>query len=259
MSLIIASICNNKGGVGKSTTAVNLAAYLALRGKKVLVIDLDPQGAATVGLGAQPWELKSQMYDVFIKGIPIKDVVLNTEVPNLQLAPCNLDLSGVEPELATQMAKEFILVDRMRGLEGYDYVIIDNPPTLGLLTINSLMASTDLLIPVQCEFYALGGMAQLMKVIDMTNEVRDRMKMGTKPSRHILLTMYDGRTNLCKLVVDKVREMFSSEVFNTVIPRNIKLAEAPLNGKPICLYAPDSPGAEAYKQLAEEVLNGNQG
>ncbi len=259
MSLIIASICNNKGGVGKSTTAVNLAAYLAQSGKKTLVIDLDPQGAATVGLGAHPWELKSQMYDVFIKDTSIKDIAIATEVPNLDLAPCNLDLSGVEPELANQIAKEFILREKVEKLEGYDYVIIDNPPTLGLLTVNSLMASTDLIIPVQCEFYALGGMAQLMKVIDMANQVRERMKMGAKPNRHVLLTMYDSRTNLCKLVVDKVREMFTSDVYKTVIPRNIKLAEAPLSGKPICLYAPDSPGAEAYKKLAEEVLHGHQG
>ena len=243
--------------MGKSTTAVNLAAYLALSDKKTLVIDLDPQGAATVGLGAHPWELKSQMYDVFIKSTPIKDIVIDTEVPKLQLVPCNLDLSGAEPELANQIAKEFILRDKIGELTGYDYIIIDNPPTLGLLTVNSLMASTDILIPVQCEFYALGGMAQLMKVIDMANTVRERMKMGEKPKRHVLLTMHDGRTNLCKLVVDKVREMFTSEVFVTVIPRNIKLAEAPLSGKPICLYAPDSPGAEAYKQLAEEILHGN--
>lgn len=243
--------------MGKSTTAVNLASYIALSGKKTLVIDLDPQGAATVGLGSQPWELKSQMYDVFVKDAPIKDIILNTEVPNLYLAPCNLDLSGVEPELVNQIAKEFILREKIRELEGFDCVFIDNPPTLGLLTVNSLMACTDLLIPVQCEFYALGGMAQLMKVIDIANQTREKMRMGPKPNRRILLTMHDARTNLCKLVVDKVREMFGPDVFNTVIPKNIKLAEAPLSGKPICLYAPDSPGAEAYKKLSEEVLNGN--
>lgn len=245
----VVTVCNHKGGCGKTTTAINLAAYLALKDKKVLLIDLDPQGAASTGLGIDKWHLKSQMYDVMVRDAPLQDAILPTEIPGLFIAPCNIDLSGAEPELANQIARELILKEKITPLHDYDYVIIDTPPSLGLLTINSLTPCDLLLIPLQAEFYALEGMSQLIKIVKMVET-----RLGSKPTRRVVLTMYDARTNLSKQVEEQVRSFFKDEVFQTIIPRSVKLAEAPSHGQPICLYDPESAGALAYKQLSEEVL-----
>jgi chromosome partitioning protein len=245
----VVTVCNHKGGCGKTTTSINLAAYLALKGKKVLLIDLDPQGATSTGLGIDKWNLKKQMYDVMVNETPIQDIVLPSEIPGLFIAPCNIDLSGAEPELANQIARELILKEKLEPLKEYDYAIIDTPPSLGLLTINSLIPCSILLIPLQSEFYALEGMSQLLKIVKMVET-----RLGNKPTRRVLLTMYDARTNLSKQVAEQVRDFFKDQVFQTVIPRNVKLAEAPSHGKPICLYDPESIGAKAYEQLSEEVM-----
>lgn len=245
----VVTVCNHKGGCGKTTTSINLAAYLALKDKKVLLIDLDPQGAATTGLGIDKWRLNNQMYDVMVKDTPLQNIILPTEISGLFIAPCNIDLSGAEPELANQIARELILKEKLAPVKDYDYIIIDTPPSLGLLTINSLTPCTLLLIPLQSEFYALEGMSQLLKIVKMVET-----RLGSKSTRRVVLTMYDGRTNLSKQVEEQVRDFFKKEVFQTIIPRNVKLAEAPSHGKPICLYDPASAGALAYKQLSEEVL-----
>jgi len=246
----VISVCNHKGGCGKTTTAINLGAYLALHGSKVLLIDLDPQGAATTGLGIDKWRLTQHMYDVLVRDTEIGDVVLPTEIAGLHIAPSNIDLSGAEPELANQIARELILKEKLENLNQYDFAIIDTPPSLGLLTINSLTSCTLLLIPLQCEFYAMEGLSQLLKIVDKINT-----KLGNKPTRRVLLTMYDSRTNLSKQVAEKVQEFFKGDMLQTIIPRNVRLAEAPSFGKPICLYDPTSAGAIAYEELAEEVLN----
>lgn len=245
----VVTVCNHKGGCGKTTSSINLAAYLAQKGEKVLLIDLDPQGAASTGLGIDKWHLKKHMYDVMVNETSIQDVILPTEVPELFIAPCNIDLSGAEPELANQIARELILKEKLAPLKDYNYAIIDTPPSLGLLTINSLIPCSLLLIPLQSEFYAMEGMSQLLKILKMVEA-----RLGNKPTRRVVLTMYDARTNLSKQVADQVRDFFKEEVFSTIIPRNVKLAEAPSHGKPICLYDPESAGAVAYRQLAEEVM-----
>jgi chromosome partitioning protein len=246
----VISIANQKGGCGKTTTAVNLATYLALKGKRVLLLDLDPQGAATEGVGVDKWKLEKSIYDVMVDETPIQEVVKPTAIPGLDIVPSNLDLSGAEMELASTMAREFILKEKLEPLD-YDYVLIDSPPSLGLLTINSLTACDTLIIPLQCEYYALAGMSMLLKVVE-----RVAVKLGNKPQRWVLLTMYDARTSLSKQIADQVKDYFKGEVFRTVVPRNVKLAEAPSFGKPIQLYDPSSSGAIAYEQLAEEVLHG---
>ncbi|VVB65361.1 Nitrogenase iron protein [uncultured archaeon] len=245
----VVTVCNHKGGCGKTTTSINLAAYLALKGKKVLLIDLDPQGATSTGLGIDKWHLERHMYDVMVNETPLQEIVLPTEIPGLFIAPCNIDLSGAEPELASQIARELILKEKIQPLKDFDYIIIDTPPSLWLLTINSLIPCSLLLIPLQSEFYALEGMSQLLKIVKMVET-----RLGSKPTRRVLLTMYDARTNLSKQVAEQVRDYFKDQVFQTIIPRNVKLAEAPSHGKPICLYDPESAGAEAYERLSEEVM-----
>jgi len=246
---MIISIANQKGGCGKTTTAINLSTYLVLKGKRVLLIDLDPQGAATEGLGIDMWSLEKTIYDVMIEKANIPDVAATTVIQGLDLAPSNLNLSGAEMELANAMAREYILKNKLANLS-YDYILIDSSPSLGLLTINSLTACDMLLIPLQCEYYALAGMSQLLKVVEMVGA-----KLGNNPKCKVLLTMYDARTTLSKQIADRVRAYFKDEVFRTIIPRNVKLAEAPSFGKPIHLYDPSSAGAIAYQELAEEVLN----
>lgn len=246
----VISITNQKGGCGKTTTSVNLSAYLAQSGKRILLIDIDPQGAATTGLGVDKWGLDKTIYDVLIGEVGIEDIAIQTKVPNLHLAPTNINLSGAVLELAGHMGREYLLKEKLDPVNGYDYIIIDTPPSLDLLTINALVASTEILVPIQTEYYALEGMSQLLKIVDMVHK-----RLGSKLSRHFLLTMFDGRTKLSNEVVDQVRSHFKGEVFRTVIPRNIRLAEAPSYGEPISMYDPESSGAKAYEKLAEEVMS----
>ena len=247
----IISIVNQKGGVGKTTTSVNLSAYLAQKGKKVLIIDLDPQGNATSGYGLDKTELESSVYDVLVNEIPISDAIRKEQRENLDICPTNINLAGAEVELVSAMSRETILkrsVDEIR--DSYDYILIDCPPSLGLLTINALAASTGIIVPIQGEYYALEGLTQL---IDTVNLVKKHLnpKIGIFG---VIITMFDGRTQLTRQVTDEVKKYFGDKVFDTVIPRNIRLAEAPSFGKTIAEYDPKSRGGRAYSELAEEVI-----
>jgi len=247
----VLTVGNHKGGCGKTTTSTNLAAYLAVNGKNVLLIDLDPQGAATLGLGIDKKTLGKQMYDVMHGGAALLDIAHHTEIPGLDVAPCDLKLITIEHEIDAQPGREFVLKERLEGLrDKYDYVVIDTPPNLSLLTLNGLIACDELIIPVQCEYYALEGVDQLQVTLSILKN-----RLGRDPKVRVLLTMFDARTKLSKEVAENVREYFQEKVFATVIPRSIKLAEAPSHGRPIHLHAPDSPGAFAYKALTEEVLS----
>jgi chromosome partitioning protein len=242
------SICNHKGGCGKSATATNLAACLALKGKHVLLIDLDPQCTATDAMGLDVDDLGKQMYDVMVKDAALKDIVRPTEVPGLDIAPANMDLKVAEKHIESQEGNEYILKNQIASLNDYDFVIMDTPPNIAPLTLNSMAVATELIIPIQCEYCSLRGMSQLMTVADMAEEA-----LGNQPKRRILLTMYT-RTNIGNQVVEAVRSHYGDKAYQTVIPRNIKVAEGPAQGKPVVIYAPDSTGAVAYKALAEEVL-----
>jgi chromosome partitioning protein len=247
----VVAIVNQKGGVGKSTTAINLAAYLADRGEKILVVDIDPQGNATSGLGVAVGA-EGCMYDVLLEGKPLERVAVETEIPRLSVAPATIHLVGAEVELVSALAREFKLKKALEKLEPgrYDRVLIDCPPSLDLLTLNALTAANEVLIPIQCEYYALEGLTQLMRSIRMVREeLNPSLRIGG-----VLLTMFDARTNLAHQVVDEVRAFFGEQVFHTVIPRNVRLSEAPSFGLPVALYAPKSSGAEAYSAVAEEVL-----
>ena len=241
-------VCNQKGGVGKTTTAINLSAYLATMRKKTLLIDIDPQAAATSGVGVDKSKLKRTIYDVLLGECSIKDVTVETQVENLDLVPSNMDLAGAEVELSNEVGREFILRDAIADLDGYDYVIVDSPPNLGVLTLNAMIACENLLVPVQAEYYALEGLAQLLKTTEL---IKRRLRIPLKI--RFLITMYDKRTRICDDVANQLREYFGDKVFKTVIPRNVRLAEAPSYGKPILLYDPGCKGAVAYKKLAEEV------
>jgi len=242
------SIANQKGGVGKSTTAINLSAALALKGKRVLLVDMDPQGATTVGLGLR--NANPTIYNVILDEAEIEDVIIPTQIEGLELIPSNIALSGAEIELSSQIGREYILRNKLAKIKDkYNYVIIDTPPSLGILTMNSLVASDEVIIPIQAEYYALEGIGLLLKAIKL---VRERLGIPLE-IRGFLITMFDKRTNLSKEVKEEVRRIFGEKVFRTMIPRNVKLAEAPSHGKPIFLYAPDSRGAKAYMKLAEEV------
>ena len=245
----VIAVANQKGGSGKTTTSINLSTYLALRGKHTLLIDLDPQGAATTGLGIDKWSLKKTIYNTLIGDMSLAEATIPTKIGGLDLVPTNIDLSGAELELVSQLGRETILKQKIERLKDYDFVVIDTPPSLGILTLNSLVACSTLLIPIQTEYFALEGMSQLLKVVDMVGE-----RLGNKMKRRYLLTMYDSRTKLSKEVAEQVKEHFKEDVFKAIIPRNVKLAEAPSYGIPIHLYDPHSSGAVAYEQLASEVI-----
>ncbi len=247
----IITIVNQKGGVGKTTSAVNLAAGLAILEKKTLLIDFDPQGNATSGVGLDKDKLELQIYDALIGRVPLRETIHPTPTNNLWCVPGNIDLTGAEIELVQEFAREHKLREALQPiLEDYDYVIIDCPPSLGLLTVNALTAATDLLVPIQCEYYALEGVSQLLSTIRL-------IQKNLNPNLNIigiLLTMFDRRVNLSMQVAKEVRHYFKEKVFRTIIPRNIKLAEAPSFGKPIFLYDIRSPGAMSYLNLATEII-----
>ena len=244
----IIAIANQKGGCGKTTTTVNLAAYLALNGKKTLLVDLDPQGSSTRHLGLN--ELDKTMYDVLMRGLDIRALIKNTMVSGLDIAPTNNFLGKAELELASKLtARESVLRPKLRGLEGYDYVLIDTPPTLGFLTLNALVASDMVLIPIQTQFFALMGLSMILDLLELIKN-----DLGYDIQKKYLLTLFDPRTKMAKEIVTQVRESLGEDVFKTVIPNNIRLAEAPSYGLPISIHAPESPGALAYSNLAKEVI-----
>ena len=247
------AIFNQKGGVGKTTTNINLAACLAMRGKKVLILDIDPQGNTTSGIGVSKKTLENTIYNILVdENFDPRDAIINTSVENLDLIPASVDLAGAEVELVQIEGRERALKNGLDKIkEDYDYIFIDCPPSLGLLTINSLAAVDSVLIPIQCEFYALEGVSQLVSTIDL-------VKKSLNPDlevQGVILSMFDGRTNLSAQVVQEVKRYFGGKVYSTVIPRNVRLAEAPSFGLPITEYDPKSKGAEAYMDFAEEFLD----
>ena len=248
----IISVANQKGGVGKTPTTVNLGACLASLGKKVLLVDMDAQGNATSGVGIRKPDVTKDIYDVLVNELPIDEATLITEHENLSIVPATLQLAGAEIELTSMMARESRLKGSLAEVSSqYDYILIDCPPSLGHLTINSFTASDSILIPVQCEYYALEGLSQLLNTVRLVQKhFNPELEI-----EGVLLTMYDARTNLGNEVVEEVRKYFREKVYETIIPRNIRLSEAPSHGKPIIDYDPRSRGAEVYQALAKEVVS----
>ena len=245
------AICNQKGGVAKTTSAINISAYLALKGKKTLLIDLDPQANATSGVGVNKKEIQYSIYNVLHEHVGIEEAIKDTEIEYLSVVPANINLTGAEVELVNVMGREYRLKKALNEMKRlFDYVILDCPPSLGLLTINGLTATDSLLIPIQPEYYALEGLGQLMNTVKLVREnLNEKIEI-----EGVLLTMVDKRANLAKEVISEVKKYFGEKVYNTFIPRAIKLAEAPGFGKPIALYDPNSPGARKYDELADEIL-----
>lgn len=247
----IIAIINQKGGVGKSTTAINLSATIAAQGKQVLLVDLDPQGNASSGLGIEKGQVEYCIYDVLLNDIPIQQAIIPDVCEGLDVVPATINLAGAEVELVSEMARENRLKDAVGSMRGhYDYIFVDCPPSLGLLTVNALVAADKLLIPIQCEFYALEGVT---KLLDSMKRVKSRLN-PTLDIFGVLLTMYDGRTTLAKQVAEEVRSYFGRLVFETMIPRTVKLSEAPSFGQPINEYDPAGKGALSYNELAKEVI-----
>ncbi len=250
MSNVIA-IINQKGGVGKSTTAINLAAALGDLGKRVLVVDFDPQGNATSGFGVDKDSLERDVYDTLMNNVSMEEVTVPSPVEGVSVAPATIQLAGAEIELVSVMARESVLRYVLEPVRSsYDYIFVDCPPSLGLLTVNALVAADSLLVPIQCEFYALEGLSKLLESMRM---VKGRLNPALDIFG-VVMTMFDARTTLSRQVVEEVRDFFGPKVFNTIIPRNVKLSEAPSHGLPINRYDPRSKGALAYAELAEEVV-----
>lgn len=247
----VIAVANQKGGVGKTTTAVNLSACLAVAEYQTLLIDIDPQANSTSGLGIDPRQIKQSIYDVLINEEPVKSVIIDSQLQYLKLVPSTINLVGAEVELVSAISREYKLQQAMNGLrEQFHFIFIDCPPSLGLLTLNSLTAADTVLIPIQCEYYALEGLGQLLNTIRL---VQKHLNTNLR-IEGVLLTMYDARLNLSRQVADDVRRYFEGKVFNSVITRNVRLSEAPSFGKPIILYDAISAGAENYMKLAEEII-----
>ncbi len=252
----IIAVANQKGGVGKTTTAINLSACLAELGKKILVIDLDPQGNTTSGFGVVKDELEKTVYEVLIGDCAAQEAILHNVEENLDLLPSNVNLSGAEIELIGIDRKEFILRDQLESVRNqYDFILIDCPPSLNMLTVNAMTTANSVLVPIQCEYYALEGLSQLIYTINLVKErLNPELEM-----EGVVFTMYDARTNLSLQVVENVKNNLRQNIYKTIIPRNVRLAEAPSHGMPITQYDPKSAGAESYRLLAEEVIRYGNG
>lgn len=249
------AIANQKGGVGKTTSSVNLSACLAHMGKRVLLVDIDPQGNATSGTGVNKADMDQCIYNVLVEDLPAEEVCVPTKVENLELIPATIQLAGSEIELVPTISREIRLKKALDSLrDTYDYIIIDCPPSLGLLTINALTSADTVMIPVQCEYYALEGLSQLLNTIRLVQKHLNKQLM----IEGVLLTMLDARTNLGIQVIEEVKKYFQDKVYNTVIPRNVRLGEAPSHGQPIMKYDPKSKGAEVYLELAKEVMENGE-
>ncbi|MBR2452775.1 MAG: ParA family protein [Clostridia bacterium] len=250
----VIAIANQKGGVGKTTTAVNLSACLGQKGKKTLLIDIDPQGNSTSGLGVDPRKIERSIYDCLINDVPMSEVLVDTGFEGLWVCPSNIDLAGAELELVAKEAREYVLKNTINEIkDDFDFIFIDCPPSLGLITLNSFTAADSVLVPIQCEYYALEGLGQLTNTIKMIKK-----KLNPELSLEgVLLTMFDARTNLSIQVVDEVKKFFKGKVYASIIPRNVRLSEAPSFGQPIIQYDKHSKGAACYMDLADEVIENN--
>ncbi len=247
----IIAVANQKGGVGKTTTAVNLSACLAKLQKKVLMLDIDPQGNATSGIGIERGQIKQCVYDAIINELPLLEIIKESSVKNLSVAPASIQLAGAEIELVPTMSRELRLKKVLEDLPKiYDYIIVDCPPSLGLLTVNALTAASGVLVPIQCEYYALEGLGQLVNTVELVKKhLNPHLRL-----EGVAMTMYDSRTNLSQQVVEEVKKYFGELVYETIIPRNVRLSEAPSYGQSILDYDPRSKGAEVYLKLAKEVM-----